>query len=144
MGGYSLYRVFAQAKYRVAAPPRTGLIVDAFGGTGMVTQLLRKLVSERIVLIVKCGMLDKAKGLSVRIALTFYHRDILEIHLKVANVTSCYCKPRRAPSTQENGGLPALLESVYDCLSTGGAFVFNLDTTSIMIDGVQQLYDKTL
>lgn len=142
-GDFPLYRVFARQNIDYASPPRTGLLVDGFAGTGLVTQLLREGGwQNEIVLIDKSSeMLDKAKEFLGESRMRFIATDMLEISAVVQDASSVIASQGAHRIEDDRGGLPALLESVYRAMEPGGAFVFNLDSTSIRVDGVTPLYD---
>lgn len=142
-GRFPPYQLFARENITYADPPRTGLLVDGFAGTGIVTQLLRQAgYQNEIVLIdINHSMLDKAKEIIGEDGTRFAPGDMLQVHTIVSHASCVIASQGAHRVPEERGGLPALLEAVYCSLSPGGIFVFNLDSTSIMLGDVPQLHD---
>lgn len=142
-GRFPLYRLFAQENITYADPPRDGLLVDGFAGTGIVTQLLRNAgYQNQIVLIdISQSMLDKAKEIVGEDRTRFVPEDMLRVHTIASDVSCVIASQGVHRIPEEKGGLPALFEAVSSSLRSGGIFVFNLDSTSIMLPDVPQLYE---
>jgi SAM-dependent methyltransferase len=142
-GRFPPYRLFARENITYADPPRTGLLVDGFAGTGIVTQLLREAgYQNEIVLIdINHSMLEKAKEIIGEDRTRFEPGDMLQVHTVVHHASCVIASQGAHRVPEERGGLPALLEAVYSSLGPAGIFVFNLDSTSIMLGDVPQLYE---
>jgi hypothetical protein len=87
-------------------------------------------------------MLDKAKEFVGTEHTRFIPADMLTIDTLVRDASRVIASQGVHRVPEDEGGLPALLGAVYRSLGTDGAFVFNFDSTSIMLNGVPQLYEQ--